>query len=258
MDQGIVRIEDEQGMNAVNTLADLKDEKSTTTTKTVLLVEDDKALIKIMGDRLRAEGYELETAMDGEEGLDKASTSAFDLIILDVMLPLRNGLDVCRELRMRGIATPILFLTVRSELVDKVVGLKIGADDYMTKPFEAAELLARIDVLLRRVSPSPCRGQYQFESVRVDLRKAHVTRDAKPVYLTGREFQLLRYFIERAGNIIPRQELLSAVWGYDNDTYTRTVDTHVSTLRQKLEQDPHRPSLILTITGVGYKLASAR
>ena len=243
MDTSILRVEDEQGIS---------------TAKSILLVEDEKALRTTISDRLRGEGYVVETAVDGEEGLDKATTPGFDLIVLDVMLPLRNGLDVCRELRMRGIVTPILILSVRNEVVDRVVGLKIGADDYMTKPFEAAELLARIEVLLRRLSSRPGRGQYQFESVRVDLRKAQVIRDAKPVYLTGREFQLLRYFVERAGDIIPRDELLSAVWGYDNSTYTRTVDTHVSTLRQKLEQDPHRPSLILTITGVGYKLASPR
>lgn len=258
MAKAILQIEDEQEMNAIDTLADIDNEQDSTTSKSVLLVEDDRAISRVLRDRLSGEGYEVETAVDGEEGLEKGSTSAFDVIILDIMLPLRNGLDVCRELRMRGITTPILILTVRNALVDKVVGLKIGADDYMTKPFEAAELLARIDVLLRRVSSRPGRGQYQFESVCVDLRKAEVTRDAKPVYLTGREFQLLRYFVERAGNIIPREELLSAVWGYDNGTYTRTVDTHVSTLRQKLEQDPHRPSIILTISGVGYRLASPR
>jgi two-component system alkaline phosphatase synthesis response regulator PhoP len=220
----------------------------------ILLIEDEVGLRTMLSDRLLAEGYTVEEAADGEEGLDKASASAFDLIILDIMLPRLSGLDVCRELRRRGIATPILVLTVRNETVDKVIGLRIGADDYMTKPFDAAELLARIDALLRRLASRPGQGQYQFGSIRVDLEKSQVTRDGKRVYLTGREFQLLRYFVERAGSVIPRDELLRAVWGYDRDTFTRTVDTHVRTIRQKLEETPHWPSLILTVSGVGYKL----
>jgi two-component system alkaline phosphatase synthesis response regulator PhoP len=222
----------------------------------ILLVEDEKGLRITLCDRLQDEGYTVETAVDGEEGLDKASNSAFDLIVLDVLLPRLNGLDVCRELRKRGNATPVLMLTVRNETVDKVVGLRIGADDYMTKPFDAAELLARIDALLRRLASRPGQGQYQFGSIRVDLGKSQVTRDGKRVYLTGREFQLFSYFVERAGTIIPREELLRAVWGYDSDTFTRTVDTHVRTIRQKLEEKPHWPSLILTVSGVGYKLVN--
>jgi two-component system, OmpR family, alkaline phosphatase synthesis response regulator PhoP len=222
----------------------------------ILLVEDEKGLRITLSDRLQDEGYAVETAVDGEEGLDKASNSAFDLIVLDVLLPRLNGLDVCRELRKRGVATPVLMLTVRNETVDKVVGLRIGADDYMTKPFDAAELLARIDALLRRLASRPGQGQYQFGSIRVDLGKSQVTRDGKRVYLTGREFQLFRYFVERAGTIIPRDELLRAVWGYESDTFTRTVDTHVRTIRQKLEEKPHWPALILTISGVGYKLVN--
>lgn len=224
--------------------------------ESILLIEDEVGLRTMLSDRLLVEGYAVEEAGDGEEGLDKASSLAFDLIILDIMLPRLNGLDVCRELRKRGIATPILVLTVRNETVDKVVGLRIGADDYMTKPFDAAELLARIDALLRRLSNRPGQGMYQFGSIRVDLGKSQVTRNGKRVYLTGREFQLLRYFVERAGSVIPRDELLRAVWGYEKDTFTRTVDTHVRTIRQKLEETPHWPSLILTVSGVGYKLVS--
>jgi two-component system alkaline phosphatase synthesis response regulator PhoP len=141
--------------------------------ESILLVEDEKGLRITLSDRLRNEGYTVETAVDGEEGLEKASNSAFDLIVLDVMLPRLNGLDVCRELRKRGIATPIIMLTVRNETVDKVVGLRIGADDYMTKPFDAAELLARIDALLRRLSSRPGEGQYQFGQIRVDLVPLH-------------------------------------------------------------------------------------
>lgn len=224
--------------------------------ESILLIEDEAGLRAMLSDRLLVEGYTIEEAGDGEEGLEKASSSSFDLIILDIMLPRLSGLDVCRELRKRGVATPILVLTVRNETVDKVVGLRIGADDYMTKPFDAAELLARVDALLRRLSSRPGQGQYQFGTVRVDLEKSQVTRDGKRVYLTSREFQLLRYFVERAGTVIPRDELLRAVWGYDRDTFTRTVDTHVRTIRQKLEETPHWPSLLLTVSGVGYKLVS--
>jgi two-component system alkaline phosphatase synthesis response regulator PhoP len=221
--------------------------------ESILLVEDEQALRTTLSDRLRSEGYVVDTAADGQEGFDKASNLPFDLIILDLMLPRRNGLDVCRDIRQAGMATPILILTVRNETVDKVVGLKMGADDYVTKPFEAAELMARVEVLLRRVPIHAGQGLYEFGTIRVDVRRAQVTRDGKPVYLTAREFQLLRYFIERVGSTVPRDELLRSVWGYDTDTFTRTVDTHVASLRQKLEENPKRPELILTVSGVGYK-----
>jgi two-component system, OmpR family, alkaline phosphatase synthesis response regulator PhoP len=221
--------------------------------ESILLVEDEKALRTTLSDRLRSEGYVVETASDGREGLDKASNHPFDLIILDVMLPRRSGLDVCRDLRAAGMATPILILTVRNETVDKVVGLKLGADDYVTKPFEASELLARVEVLLRRVPIHAGHGIYQFGTIRVDLREGQVIREGKTVYLTAREFQLLRYLIERAGTTVRRDELLRSVWGYDSDTLTRTVDTHVGSLRQKLEQNPKKPDLILSVSGVGYR-----
>jgi two-component system alkaline phosphatase synthesis response regulator PhoP len=216
--------------------------------ESILLVEDEKALRTTLSDRLRSEGYVVETAADGREGFDKASGHP-----LDVMLPRRNGLDVCRDIRAAGMATPILILTVRNETVDKVVGLKLGADDYVTKPFEAAELLARIEVLLRRVPVHTGQGIYQFGAIRVDVREGQVTRDGKPVYLTAREFQLLRYLMERAGTTVTREELLRSVWGYDADTFTRTVDTHIAGLRQKLEQNPKKPELILSVSGVGYR-----
>src|SRR6201987_2134661 len=221
--------------------------------ESILVVEDEKALRPTLSDRLRSEGYVVETASDGREGFDKASSHPFDLIIMDVMLPRRNGLDVCRDIRAAGMATPIMILTVRNETVDKVVGLKLGADDYVTKPFEAAELIARIEVLLRRVPIQTGQGVHEFGSIHVDVKRSQVTRDGKPVYLTAREFQLLRYFIERAGSTIPRKELLQSVWGYDADTLTRTVDTHIASLRQKLEENPKRPELLLTVAGVGYK-----
>ncbi len=221
--------------------------------ESILLVEDEEALRRTLGDRLRMEGYVVETASDGLEAVDKASNQPFDLMILDLMLPRKSGIDVCREIRGAGMATPILILTVRSDTVDKVVGLKLGADDYVTKPFEAAELLARIEVLLRRVPIHSGQGTFRFGSIQVDVRQAEVTRDGRPIYLTAREFQLLRYLVERAGKTVPRNELLRSVWGYDSDTLTRTVDTHIASLRQKVEEKPKQPEYILTVSGVGYK-----
>ncbi len=223
--------------------------------ESILVIEDEHALRTTLCDRLSAEGYVVESASDGSEGFDKASNLPFDLIILDIMLPRRNGLDVCRDLRTSGMATPILILTVRNETVDKVVGLKLGADDYVTKPFEAAELLARVEVLLRRVPIHVGQGVHQFGSIRVDIKEAQVTRGDRPVYLTAREFQLLRYLIERPGSAVPRHELLRSVWGYGADVFTRTVDAHIFSLRKKLEESPQRPELILTVAGVGYKFA---
>jgi len=224
--------------------------------ESILIVEDEAALRATLSDRLRGEGYVVETAADGHEAVEKASNLPFDLIILDLMLPSRSGLDVCRDIRQAGMATPILMLTARNETTDKVVGLKLGADDYVTKPFEAAELLARIEVLLRRVPIQIGQGIHEFGSIRVDVKRAKVTREGKPVYLTGREFQLLRYFIERPGTTIPRKELLQSVWGYVAGALTRTVDTHVASLRQKLEENPKRPELIVTVSGTGYKFVT--
>jgi two-component system alkaline phosphatase synthesis response regulator PhoP len=224
----------------------------------ILLVEDEQALRTTLSVRLRGEGYVVDTAADGQEGFDKATTLPFDLIILDVMLPYRSGFDLCRDIRHLGLATPILLLTARNQTTDKVVGLKLGADDYVTKPFEAAELIARVEALLRRLPFHSGQGVHEFGSIRVDVRRAQITRDGKPVYLSGREFQLLRYFIERAGSSIPRAELLRSVWNYETGTFTRTVDMHVASLRQKLEQDPKRPELIVTVPGVGYKFVGSK
>jgi two-component system, OmpR family, alkaline phosphatase synthesis response regulator PhoP len=221
--------------------------------ESILLVEDEPALLTTLSDRLRSEGYVVDTAADGQEGFDKASNLPFDLIILDVMLPRRSGLDVCRDIRTAGMATPILILTVRNETVDKVVGLKLGADDYVTKPFEASELMARVEALLRRVPIHAGQGLYEFGPIRVDVRRAEVTRDGKPVYLTAREFQLLRYLIQRAGVSVSRDELLRSVWGYSTDAFTRTVDTHIVSLRQKLEENPKQPEFIFTVSGLGYR-----
>lgn len=224
----------------------------------ILLVEDEDALRTTLGDRLRGEGYVVETAKDGEEGMQKITTSPFDLLILDVMLPYRNGFDLCRDIRQAGLATPILFLTARNEVLDKVVGFKLGGDDYVTKPFEAAELLVRVEALLRRAPVQAGRGVHQIGSLRVDVGRKEITRDGKPIYLSGREFQLLRYLMERAGKTISRAELLRSVWGYDAGAYTRTVDVHIFSLRQKLEEEPSRPELIITVAGVGYKFEGSR
>jgi two-component system, OmpR family, alkaline phosphatase synthesis response regulator PhoP len=224
----------------------------------ILLVEDEQALRSTLSVRLRGEGYVVDTAGDGLEGFEKATTQPFDLIILDVMLPVRSGLDLCRDIRQAGLATPIMFLSARHQTYDKVVGLKLGADDYVTKPFKAIELIARIEALMRRVPIRSGQGVHQFGSIRVDLRRGEVTRDDKPLYLSAREFQLLRYFIERAGSTIPRAELLRSVWGYESGTLTRTVDMHVASLRDKLEENPRHPVLMVTVPGVGYKFMGSR
>jgi two-component system alkaline phosphatase synthesis response regulator PhoP len=223
--------------------------------KRVLLVEDEPGLLLTLTDRLSNEGYVVETASDGETGLHRAAGESFDLIILDVMLPRLNGFDVCRDLRQRGVSTPIIMLTARGQVVDKVIGLKLGADDYLTKPFEMIELLARIESLLRRapVIAAPPSETYQFGAVRVDFRRAEVERDSRQLDLSAREFQLLRYFIEHRGSTLSRDELLNEVWGYNAMPSTRTVDVHVAWLRQKLEPNPRHPQYILTVHGLGYK-----
>ena len=226
--------------------------------ESILLIEDEQALRSTLSVRLRGEGYVVDTANDGIEGFEKATTQPYDLIILDIMLPCRNGLDVCRDVRQAGLVTPILFLTARHQTNEKVIALKLGGDDYVTKPFKAAELLARIEVLLRRVPIRTGHGVHQFGSIRVDLRRGEVTREDKPVYLSAREFQLLRYLIERAGSTVPRIELLRSVWGYESGTLTRTVDMHVASLRDKLEVNPRHPELIVTAPGVGYKFTGSR
>jgi two-component system, OmpR family, alkaline phosphatase synthesis response regulator PhoP len=221
----------------------------------ILLVEDEQALSVPLSDRLRREGYWVQIAEDGETGLTQAMEGPFDLILLDVMLPRKSGLDVCRDLRQRGVTTPILMLTARTGTDDKVLGLRIGADDYLAKPFDQAELLARVEALLRRaltthVNPETVR---QIGPIRVDLRRAEVHRDGRQIPLSAREFQLLRYFIEHSGALVTREELLREVWDYKATTSTRTVDVHVGWLRQKLEDDPKQPKLILTSIGLGYR-----
>lgn len=227
--------------------------------KRILLVEDEPGLVLTLTDRLTSEGYQVESARDGETGLQRASNETFDGIILDVMLPRKNGFDVCRDLRQRNVTTPILMLTARGQIVDKVVGLKLGADDYLTKPFEMMELLARVEALLRRAatpaaaSSISVKETYQFDSIKIDFRRAEVERGSEKIELSAKEFQLLRYFIEHREATLTRDELLNEVWGYDAMPTTRTVDVHVAWLRQKLEPNPRHPIYILTVHGMGYK-----
>jgi two-component system alkaline phosphatase synthesis response regulator PhoP len=223
----------------------------------ILLVEDEPGLVLTLTDRLVSEGYLVEAVSDGETALDLTDSESFDMILLDVMLPGKNGFDVCRDLRQRGNQTPVLMLTARSQVVDKVVGLKLGADDYLTKPFEMMELLARIEALMRRAPDRKGDSieSYRFGDVRVDFRRAEVTRADEPVELSALEFKLLKYFIENRGATISRDELLDKVWGYDAMPYSRTVDVHVSWLRQKLEPNPTHPQYIRTVHRQGYKFA---
>jgi len=222
----------------------------------ILLVEDEKGLIITLTDRLTSEGFDVISAADGKEGFDLAASESFDLIILDVMLPKKNGYDVCRDLRQKGISTPILMLTAKGETIDKVLGLKLGADDYLTKPFEVIELLARVEALLRRSpaqSDTTVNGAFRFGDIGIDFKKAEVTRKNEPVELSAMEFRLLQFFIENRGTVHSRDELLDAVWGYDAMPTTRTVDVHVAWLRQKLEENPRHPQYIHTVHGMGYK-----
>jgi two-component system alkaline phosphatase synthesis response regulator PhoP len=223
----------------------------------ILLIEDEPGLRLTLRDRLRKEGYRVESASDGVAGFNQAAGGGFDLIILDLMLPKKSGFDVCRDLRQSGLNTPVLMLTARDQMVDKVIGLKIGADDYVTKPFEMMELLARVEALLRRASKQATETPivYQFGSIRVDFRKTEVTRQDKVINLSAKEFQLLCYFIENRDTTLSREKLLQKVWGYTYTPYTRTVDVHIAWLRQKLEDDPKQPQWIVTVHGLGYRFA---
>jgi two-component system, OmpR family, alkaline phosphatase synthesis response regulator PhoP len=229
--------------------------------KKILLVEDEEELCIALGDRLQSQGYAVDVAGDGIEAIKKLTSSAFDLAIVDIMLPFRNGLEVCAEIRRSGISVPIIILTARSQVSEKIAGLKVGADDYVCKPFDALELMARIEAQLRRPPQSmENAGQIPAHIHRIganvlDTIRTRVTRNGDKVNLTAKEFQLLRYLAEHRGKTITREDLLSQVWGQKVGTLTRTVDVHIASLRQKLEAIPRVPELILTIPGEGYQLA---
>ncbi len=224
----------------------------------ILLVEDEPGLSLTLTDLLEGEGHQVETAADGIAGLEKGSSGDFDLIILDVMLPGKSGLDVCRELRQKGCDTAILMLTAKAQVVDRVVGLKLGADDYLAKPFDPSELLARVESLLRRV-PKKKRipiAQFEFGNVSADFAQGQVHKRGELVTMAAKELQLLRYLIDRRGTVVSREELLQNVWEYQADVSSRTIDVHVAWLRQKLEDNPQNPRFIHTVRGVGYRFTA--
>ena len=219
----------------------------------ILIVEDDPAMSVALRDGFEFEKYSVDMAKDGEEGLRLATRGDHDLVVLDVMLPKKSGLDVCKELRKNGSRTPVIMLTARGQEIDKIVGLKLGADDYVTKPFSFMELLARVEAVLRRVSRNAPGDEYAFGDVTLDFRTYQATKAGMPLDLTPREFRILRYFIDHAGEVVTREALLNHVWGYDSSAFTRTVDTHMARLRQKVEATPSEPRHFLTVHRVGYK-----
>jgi DNA-binding response OmpR family regulator len=220
----------------------------------ILVVEDEPNMVAGLRDNFEFEGYEVITASDGIEGLQKALDESPDLMLLDVMMPRMSGLEVCKQLRAKRPSLPIIMLTARGQEVDKVVGLELGADDYVTKPFSIRELLARVKAILRRTSAGPKNQEHHsFGDVEVDLRKCRVVRAGKLLDVSSKEFELLKYFISHSGETLSRDRLLEDVWGYDNFPTTRTVDTHLVRLRQKLEPDPEQPQYFLTVHGTGYR-----
>jgi two-component system alkaline phosphatase synthesis response regulator PhoP len=223
----------------------------------ILIIEDEPGLVTTLRDRLRKHGYLVSAARDGETGLEMALRKPVDLILLDLMLPGQNGLTVCEKLRKTGSTAPILMLTARRQTKDKVAGLKAGGDDYLTKPFQMSELLARVKALLRRAATARdmAPARHQFGSIAIDTRSTEVTRDGHVVPMSAKEFQLLRYFVEHPNITLSREELLREVWGYGEFPSTRTVDVHVAWLRQKLESSPKNPRFILTVVRFGYKFA---
>lgn len=224
----------------------------------ILLVEDEPNLSLILTDLLTAEGYEVDTAKDGNTALAKGLNEKFDLIVLDVMLPGKNGLDVCRELRQQGKDVAILMLTARTQLIDRVVGLKLGADDYLVKPFEPPELLARIEALLRRVVKDKLApvARFEFGNIQVNFENGDVLKDGVAINLATKEMELLRCLVNHRGNVVTRDELLEGVWGYQPGVTSRTIDVHIAWLRQKLEDNPQYPKHIHTIRGMGYRFSA--
>ncbi len=222
----------------------------------ILVVEDEEAILMLLEDDLTMEGYEVATARDGERGLSMAQEGVYDLVILDVMLPRKDGFEVCRQLRGSGAAVPILMLTAKSQEIDKVLGLELGADDYVTKPFSPRELIARVRAILRRGKAPPQRiERYRFGDIDIDFKKFETTRSGRAVDLTAREYALLRFLIEHRDGAVSRSEILEEVWGGEVEVFPRTVDTHVANLRKKLEDDPSDPRHIVGVRSVGYRFA---
>jgi DNA-binding response OmpR family regulator len=220
----------------------------------ILIVEDEPDMVLGLKDNFEFEGYEVVTASDGQSGLERARAQKPDLLILDIMLPKLSGLELCKALRGEGFTTPIIMLTARGQEIDKVVGLELGADDYVTKPFSIRELLARVRAILRRTEGGKKRlARYRFSDLDLDFEVYRAAKGEKPLDLSPREFELLRYLIERKGETVSRDKLLEDVWGYESYPSTRTVDTHIAKLRAKIGDSGSDPRYILTIHGVGYK-----
>jgi DNA-binding response OmpR family regulator len=219
----------------------------------ILVVEDDAAMSVALRDGFEFERYSVDMATDGEQGMKMASRSRYDVIILDVMLPKKSGLDICKELREKGNNTPVIMLTARGQEIDKIVGLKLGADDYVTKPFSFIELLARVEAVMRRAQRKRAADEVAFGDVKLDFRTYQATKSDQPLELTPREFSILRYFLDHPNEVVSRETLLNHVWGYDPSAFTRTVDTHMARLRQKIEPTPAEPRHLITVHRVGYK-----
>ena len=219
----------------------------------ILVVEDDRAILDGLATALAGEGYEVECVEDGRSGLERARSGTHSLLILDVMLPGMSGFEVAKKLRDASSSLPVILLTARGEEHDRVLGLELGADDYVTKPFSLRELLARVRTVLRRTHPAfKARGSYRFGDVSVDFKRHAVTKAGKPVELSAREFRILGFLIEHAGEMLSRERLLADIWGYDAFPTTRTVDNHILRLRKKIEDDPDSPRFIVTRRGAGY------
>ncbi len=232
--------------------------------KKILVVDDDQAILTLLEYNLKKEGYEVKTAADGQEALTLALSRDFDFILLDIMLPKLDGIEVTKRLRQEKVVTPIIMLTARDEEMDKIIGLELGADDYITKPFSPREVIARIKAIGRRMGsandssstndqPATSPEKYNFEDFTIDLGNYTVKVGGKEIALTPKEFELLAYFVKRPDRVLSREKLLNGVWGYDYVGQTRMVDMHVSHLREKIESDPSHPSNIITVRGFGYK-----
>jgi DNA-binding response OmpR family regulator len=220
----------------------------------ILIVEDEPNMVAGLRDNFEFEGYQVISAPDGVAGLERALSEAPDLVILDVMMPRMSGLDVCKQLKIKKPAIPIIMLTARGQEVDKVVGLELGADDYITKPFSIRELLARVKAVLRRAGITPRAAEkYSFGDVEVNLRSCRVSRRGQEMDFSSKEFELLKFFLHHPGETLSRDRLLEEVWGYAHFPTTRTVDAHIVRLRQKVEPKPDEPRFILTVHGTGYK-----
>ncbi|OEK00466.1 DNA-binding response regulator [Roseivirga sp. 4D4] len=225
----------------------------------ILIVEDEPAMRLGLKDNLEFESYTVEVAIDGQEGLEKAQNGNFDLIILDVMMPKMSGFDVCKAIRKKGIMTPIIFLTAKSEEIDKVLGLELGADDYLTKPFSLRELIARVKAILRRIKTpenSAVEGPVVIGKLTIDFSLFTAQNSDGDVRMSHKEYEILQYLMEHKNEVVSRYDLLNKVWGYESQPTTRTVDNFMLRLRQRIEENPNEPKYILTVHGVGYKFIS--